>query len=91
VTQALLLVTGSIAGSLPVIAAAFTAVILSWLRAVMSLGAQLKEYEQQKAKEAEAAAAASPNGTAEPPVGGLNGAGGAGTPTPAPATSPQAA
>ena len=35
ITQALLLATGSISGSMPIIAAAFAGVCLSWLRAVM--------------------------------------------------------
>ncbi|KAL4419151.1 hypothetical protein ABPG77_009127 [Micractinium sp. CCAP 211/92] len=104
-TQALLLVLGSISASMPVIAAAFTGVIVSWLRAVLSLGGQLNDYEQQKA----AAAASAPNGTANgaatptangsPPNGngggggspGLNGVNGfAGEPAPSPAPAPAA-
>ena len=41
ITQALLLLTGSIAAALPVIAAVFAAVIASWLLAVGKLGQQM--------------------------------------------------
>ena len=41
ITQALLLLTGSIAAALPVIAAVFVAVIASWLLAVGKLGQQM--------------------------------------------------
>lgn len=95
-TQALLLVLGSISASMPVIAAAFTGVIFSWLRAVLSLGGQLKEYEQQKAAAAAAAAnggvnGASTNGGNGTAGSGQNGTNGvAGTPTPTPAPAPAA-
>jgi len=48
VTQALLLLTGSLTASLPVIFAAFLGVIVSWLASVRRLGLQLKEYEEEK-------------------------------------------
>ena len=41
ITQALLLITGSISAAMPVIAAVFTAVIASWLFAVTKLGQQM--------------------------------------------------
>jgi hypothetical protein len=94
ITQALLLVTGSIAGSMPIIALSFTGVILSWLRAVMGLGAQLKEYELQKAGEAAAAATAAANGGAPSHGDGPNNGGngnGPGAAAPSPAITPQAA
>lgn len=96
ITQALLLATGSISGSMPIIAAAFAGVCLSWLRAVMSLGTQLKEYEQEKAsKEAAAAAAApAPEGQRAPstaPEGGLNGSAAGSEADASPAITPQAA
>ncbi|KAL4430786.1 hypothetical protein ABPG75_006042 [Micractinium tetrahymenae] len=102
-TQALLLVLGSISASMPVIAAAFTGVIVSWLRAVLSLGKQLKDYEQQKAAAAAAANGAAngaanlaangaANGTNGAASAGLNGAtnGASGEPAPTPAPAPAA-
>lgn len=95
ITQAMLLLTGSISASMPVIAAAFVAVIVSWLRAVMSLGGQLKDYEQQKASDkkgtessgssATAAAAPAQNGATGPTDDGTDES------APAAAASPQAA
>ena len=41
ITQALLLITGSISAAMPVIDAVFTAVIASWLFAVAKLGQQM--------------------------------------------------
>ena len=49
VTQALLLVTGSMTASLPIIASVFTVVILSWLRAVRNLGERIRVEEEGKA------------------------------------------
>lgn len=68
ITQALLLLLGSITAAMPVISAAFLAVVISWLAAVRSLGVQLKEYEEDKAAAAAGAAAAAAAGGA-----GLNG------------------
>jgi AAA family ATP:ADP antiporter len=48
ITQLLLLVTGSLTASLPIISIAFLGVIGSWLAAVNSLNKQLKEYEAEK-------------------------------------------
>lgn len=48
VTQALLLITGSLASSLPVIALSFMGVIASWLAAVRSLGKYLRIEELQR-------------------------------------------
>lgn len=65
-TQALLLLTGSIAASLPVIATAFTCVIVSWLHAVMRLGWQLKKSEEDdKVKESLVSAHGTENGKEE--------------------------
>ncbi len=41
ITQALLLITGSISAAMPVIAAVFGVVITSWLFAVTKLGQQM--------------------------------------------------
>ena len=49
VTQALLLVTGSMTASLPIIASVFTVVIFSWLNAVRNLGETIKKEEESKA------------------------------------------
>lgn len=49
VTQALLLVTGSMTASLPVIASVFTVVIFSWLNAVRNLGETIRMEEEDKA------------------------------------------
>jgi AAA family ATP:ADP antiporter len=48
VTQALLLVTGSMTASLPIIASAFMLVIFSWLHAVRNLGSIIKKEEDEK-------------------------------------------
>ena len=48
-TQALLLFTGSMTASLPIIASVFTVVILSWLRAVRNLGERIRVEEEGKA------------------------------------------
>ncbi len=49
VTQALLLITGSMTASLPVIASVFTVVIFSWLNAVRNLGETIRMEEEDKA------------------------------------------
>ena len=49
VTQALLLITGSMTASLPIIASVFMLVIFSWLRAVRNLGDMIKKEEDAKA------------------------------------------
>ena len=48
VTQALLLVTGSMTASLPIIAGVFSVVIFSWLNAVRNLGSMIKKEEEAK-------------------------------------------
>ena len=56
ITQALLLALGSISAALPVIAAAFTAVILAWLQAVLgcvrggAVGSVLGEWEGMRGR-----------------------------------------
>lgn len=70
ITQALLLLTGSITASLPIIAAIFMGVIAAWLTAVGSLGRLLKEYEDGKASgKAGAPLAPGPAGAAVPEDG----------------------
>jgi len=59
ITQLLLLVTGSLTASLPIISIAFLGVIGTWLAAVGSLNKQIQEYEAEK----EAAEAAGLNGS----------------------------
>jgi AAA family ATP:ADP antiporter len=90
ITQLLLLATGSFTASLPVISAAFVAVIASWLAAVGSLGRQLKDYDEEVKAKADAKAAARAAGA---PPGGANGAGanGAGAAAGVPAAAPQGA
>lgn len=90
ITQALLLALGSIHASLPVITAAFVGVISAWLRAVFSLGKQLKEYEEEKVPKG------TRGGSSGVPAAAVNGAPGAnGEPaeakTPATATGPSPA
>eukprot|EP00887_Chlorella_sp_A99_P005354 scaffold1.g5354.t1 len=87
---ALLLALGSIHASLPVITAAFVGVISAWLRAVFSLGKQLKEYEEEKVPKG------TRGGSSGVPAAAVNGAPGAnGEPaeakTPATATGPSPA
>ena len=48
VTQALLLVTGSMTASLPIIAGVFSVVIFSWLNAVRNLGSMIRKEEEAK-------------------------------------------
>ncbi|KAI7841534.1 hypothetical protein COHA_004705 [Chlorella ohadii] len=84
-TQAVLLLLGSISASMPLIATFFTAVIAAWLGAVKSLAKQLREYEEQKA----AAAAGDSNGSAAVNGSGPNGTPGVGAT--AATVSPQAA
>jgi len=48
VTQALLLVTGSMTASLPIIAGVFSVVIFSWLNAVRNLGYMIRKEEEAK-------------------------------------------
>lgn len=48
VTQALLLVTGSMTASLPIIASVFLFVIIMWLNAVRSLGSMIRKEEEDK-------------------------------------------
>jgi len=48
ITQLLLLATGSLTASLPIISIAFLGVIGTWLAAVGSLHTQLQEYEAEK-------------------------------------------
>lgn len=55
ITQLLLLFTGSLTASLPIVTVAFTGVIAAWLTAVGTLNKKLQEYEEEK-KAAEAAA-----------------------------------
>ena len=54
VTQLLLIITGSLTASLPIIATSFLAVILSWLNAVRSLGRYLRIEEAERASLQEA-------------------------------------
>ncbi|PRW58365.1 ADP,ATP carrier 1 isoform A [Chlorella sorokiniana] len=86
-TQAVLLLLGSISASMPLIATFFTGVIAAWLGAVQSLAKQLREYEEQKA--AAAATSAGSNGSAGVNGSGPNSATGVGAA--AAAVSPQAA
>ena len=51
VTQALLLITGSMTASLPIIASVFVVVIVSWLNAIRNLGAMIKQEEDEKESE----------------------------------------
>jgi len=51
VTQALLLITGSMTASLPIIASVFLVVIVSWLNAIRNLGAMIKKEEDEKESE----------------------------------------
>lgn len=48
VTQALLLITGSMTASLPIIATVFMAVIVTWLNAVRNLGSMIRKEEEEK-------------------------------------------
>ena len=49
ITQLMLLLTGSLTASLPIVTLAFLGVIFSWLTAVTNLNNQLKAYEAEKA------------------------------------------
>jgi AAA family ATP:ADP antiporter len=80
-TQLLLLLTGTLAASLPFVSVIFVGVLVSWLAAVGNLNTQLKEYEAEKA-------AAEAGGGSSTSSSGDNG--GAGTAVPA-AVQPQAA
>lgn len=51
VTQLLLLVTGSMSQSLPIISICFSVVVAMWLRSVFGLQSQLREYEESKAQQ----------------------------------------
>lgn len=48
VTQALLLITGSMTASLPIIASVFLFVIFTWLNAVRNLGSTIQKEEEEK-------------------------------------------
>ena len=48
VTQALLLITGSMTASLPIIASVFLFVIITWLNAVRNLGSMIRKEEEEK-------------------------------------------
>lgn len=62
ITQALLLVLGSISRSLPIISLCFMGVITGWLAAVRSLQRQLKEYDEEVKHQGEGAPGGGPPG-----------------------------
>jgi ATP:ADP antiporter, AAA family len=73
VTQALLIVLGSIQSALPVISAVFVVVCASWLRAVANLGGILKEYEEAKIREQQEVSSSNKNSSSEGDVQAVNG------------------